>query len=191
MLGVSPDAAGGRSCDNTDDKGGRMTQSILVAYATKKGSTQEVAEAIAERLDERGLQTTVQPAGEVTDLTGFDGIVLGGSLYMTRWHADARRFMRRYTEMLATLPLAVFAMGPLTTEERDVEGARKQLDHALAKTPDVTPVSIAIFGGVVDPAKLRFPFNHMPASDARDWDAIREWADEVAELLRAEVPAPA
>ena len=48
--------------------------------------------------------------------------------------------------------------------------------------PEVEAVSVAVFGGVVDPAKLPFPFSHMEASDARDWDAIRAWAEEVAAL---------
>ena len=54
----------------------------------------------------------------------------------------------------------------------DVASSRSQLDRALAATPQVKPDPVAIFGGVVDPAKLRFPFNRLPASDARDWDAI-------------------
>lgn len=41
----------------------------------------------------------------------------------------------------------------------------------------------AIFGGVVDPSKLRFPFSRMGASDARDWDAVRAWSNEVAALF--------
>ena len=32
----------------------------------------------------------------------------------------------------------------------------------------------------MDPGKLRFPFDRMPATDARDWTAIRTWADTVA-----------
>ena len=168
-----------------------MSQSVLVAYATKRGSTREVAEAIAERLATRGLETTVSCADDVADLEAFDGVVLGGSLYMGRWHADARAFLKSHREALTAVPLAVFAMGPLTMEDSDVAGSRKQLDHALAKTPDVEPVSIAIFGGVIDPEKLRFPFSHMPASDARDWDAVAAWADEVATLLEQEVAVPA
>jgi menaquinone-dependent protoporphyrinogen oxidase len=58
-----------------------------------------------------------------------------------------------------------------------------QLDKALQKTPAVEPRAIAVFGGVIDPAKLRFPLNRMPASDARDWDAIEAWADEVGTVL--------
>jgi menaquinone-dependent protoporphyrinogen oxidase len=160
-----------------------MSLSVLVAYATKKGSTQEVAEAIGETLAEQGLQVSVRPASEVHTLEGYDGVVLGGALYMGRWHPDARRFLRQQRAALTELPVAVFGMGPLTTEEHDVEGSRKQLDKALAAVPEVVPVSVVIFGGVVDPAKLRFPFSRMPASDARDWDAIRAWADHLVTTL--------
>jgi menaquinone-dependent protoporphyrinogen oxidase len=160
-----------------------MALDVLVAYATKRGSTREVAEEIAASLTEQGHRASTRPADEVHELDGFDGVVLGGSLYMGRWHSDARRFLKRHREALAELPLAVFGMGPLTMEEHDVEGSRKQLDHALAKTPELEPVSVAIFGGVVDPAKLRFPLNHMPASDARDWPAIRAWATELGRTL--------
>jgi menaquinone-dependent protoporphyrinogen oxidase len=162
-----------------------MALSVLVAYATKKGSTREVGEAIAETLAEQGIKVSVRPAGEVRELDGYDSVVLGGALYMGRWHADARRFLKRHREALAELPIAVFGMGPLTVEEHDVEGSRKQLDRALAATPELEPVSVAIFGGVVDPEKLRFPFSHMPASDARDWEAIRTWAEHLATALDA------
>ena len=39
---------------------------------------------------------------------------------------------------------------------------------------------MAIFGGVIRPDALRFPFNRMPACDARDRDAIRAWARDLA-----------
>jgi menaquinone-dependent protoporphyrinogen oxidase len=168
-----------------------MRQSVLVAYATKRGSTREVAEAIAEQLASHGLETTLSRADEVAELAGFDGVVLGGSLYMGRWHADARSFLKRHRTELEAVPLVVFALGPLTMEDSDAAGARKQLDRALAKTPDVEPVSTAIFGGVIDPEKLRFPFSHLPASDARDWDAVRTWADEVAKSIAKEIAVPA
>jgi menaquinone-dependent protoporphyrinogen oxidase len=161
---------------------------ILVTYATKHGSTREVAETIAAGLRERGLRAEVRAAADANDIAGFEGVVVGGALYMGRWHADARRFLRRHRKALADLPLAVFAMGPLTTTEKDVAASRRQLDHALARVSEVEPVSIGIFGGVVDPAKLRFPFSSMAASDARDWDAITRWADEVADAFGA-VPA--
>jgi menaquinone-dependent protoporphyrinogen oxidase len=155
----------------------------LVAYATKRGSTSEVAAAIAEAFAERGLDVDLRAAGEVEDLHGYDAVVLGGALYVGRWHADARDFLRRHRAALAGLPLAVFGMGPLTLELGDVEGSRKQLQRALARAPELHPVSVGVFGGVVDPSTLHFPFKKMPASDARDWDAIEAWAGEVAVKL--------
>jgi menaquinone-dependent protoporphyrinogen IX oxidase len=83
--------------------------------------------------------------------------------------------------------VAVFALGPLTLDDEQVAGSRAQLDKALARVPAVRPATVAIFGGVVDPAKLRFPMSSMPASDARDWDAIDAWATGLTELL-APVP---
>ena len=136
-----------------------MSGAVLVAYATKKGSTQEVAEAVAEVLRERGLEVELRAAREVEDVSAYAGVVVGGALYTGRWHRDARRLLRRHRAALATLPVAVFAMGPKTAEPNDLARAREQLDRHLNKVPEVEPVAVGIFGGVVDPAKLRFPFN--------------------------------
>ena len=163
-----------------------MQPEILVAYASRHGSTREVAEAVADVLREQDLHVQVRPAGEVRDLEGFDAVVLGGALYTGRLHADARHFLGRFRRELAGgTQVAVFAMGPKTPEPADIEGAREQLDRALARHPEIHPVSTAIFGGVIDPARLRFPFSHLPASDARDWGRIRAWAVDLARVLTA------
>ncbi len=48
-----------------------MTTSVLVAYATKYGSTQEIAEAVGAVLREHGLRTEVRPVREVRTLDGY------------------------------------------------------------------------------------------------------------------------
>lgn len=159
---------------------------VLVAYASKRGSTREVAEAIAETLRRHGLSVEIEPAGAVASVEDYGAVVLGGSLYMGRLHADARRFLDAHRAALARRPLAVFAMGPQTLEESDVAGSRAQLDKALAKVPELEP-AVAVFGGVVDPSKLRFPLSRLPASDARDWDAIAAWAAEIARVFAADL----
>ena len=160
-----------------------MEPSILVAHASKRGSTEEVAAFVATRLREHGLDVDLRPAAEVEDASPYGAVVLGGSLYFGHWHGDAIALLKR----CAGRPLAVFALGPKTASEHDLAESRAQLDRALK---DADPASVAVFGGVIDPAKLRFPFNRLPASDARDWEAIAAWADEVATLLaRAKVAA--
>jgi menaquinone-dependent protoporphyrinogen oxidase len=157
-----------------------MSGKVLVTFASKRGSTREVAEVIANQLRAAGQKVDLWPADVVGPLDAYSAVIVGGALYMGRWHRDARRFLKRHRDELARMPVAVFAMGPATLEEKDVASSRKQLERALRKAPEVRPASVAIFGGVVDPAKLRFPFNRMPASDARDWDAIAAWTSDVS-----------
>jgi menaquinone-dependent protoporphyrinogen oxidase len=160
-----------------------MTTDVLIAYASKHGSTEQVARRIGEVLRSHGLTTTVEQASAVTDLDGARAVVLGGSIYMGRWHRDARAFLTRHADALDEIPFAVFALGPGKNTEQDFEHSRKQLDHALAKEPELEPRAVTVFGGVVEPERLRFPFNHMPAVDIRDWPTIHAWAAELPALF--------
>jgi menaquinone-dependent protoporphyrinogen oxidase len=147
---------------------------------SRHGSTQEVADAIGRRLRKSGLEVELRCAAEVEDLTPYDGVVIRGALYFGRWHEDVTRLMAKHRRELAERPAAVFALGPKTADPRGLAESRARLDEALAKVPEVEPRSIAVFGHVVDSTKLRFPLNRTLASDARDWDAIDEWAGELA-----------
>jgi menaquinone-dependent protoporphyrinogen oxidase len=167
-----------------------MKPLILIAYGTKHGSTREVAEVLGDALAEHGLEVETLPAGRVQDIAQYAGVVVGGSLYMGRWHPESLAFVRRHAKALSALPLAAFAMGPRTLEPSEVAQSEEQLGHALAKVPQVDPFAVAIFGGVVDPKKLRFPLSKLPASDARDWARIRDWAGELAAVFDYGKPAP-
>jgi menaquinone-dependent protoporphyrinogen oxidase len=170
-----------------------MSASVLVAYATKYGSTQGVAESIAATLREGGLTVDCQPAAKVRALDGYSAVVLGAPLYMFRWHRDALHFLSRHREALGKLPTAVFALGPFHNEEKELRDARAQLDKELLKFPWLTPVAIEVFAGKFDPATLRFPYSlvpalkKMPASDERDWAGIRAWANKVGSGLQPPV----
>jgi menaquinone-dependent protoporphyrinogen oxidase len=163
---------------------------ILVAYGTKHGSTREVAEVVAAELRTRGLEVDVLPAEQAHAVGDYDGVVIGGALYAGRWHPQAKHLLLDEEDELAERPVAIFAMGPRTMDPSDVADARRQLDRALAKAPAVEPVAVAIFGGVLQPSALRFPFNRLPASDARDWDEIRGWAAGLTRFFGYGKPAP-
>ena len=173
-----------------------MPASILVAYATRQGSTREVAEAVAAALRERGLEFDLQPMREVRSLERYQAIVLGTAIYMFRFHKDARRFLARHRRALAERPVAIFALGPFNDEEKEWQGVRAQLDKELAQFPWFAPVAHEVFGGKFDPAKLRFPYNlvpylkRLPASDIRDWKAIHAWASSLAEKLQPALSSP-
>jgi len=158
-----------------------MTSPLLVAYASRHGSTREVAAVIAARLREDGLDVELRPSGDVADLTPYCGVVLGGALYTGRLHHDAVAFLHRFHTQLAVLPIAIFALGPKSLDPSDLASSRHQLEKALAKAPGVDPYEVAVFGGVIDPKTLGFPFNRLHASDARDWDEIDAFAHRCAD----------
>jgi menaquinone-dependent protoporphyrinogen oxidase len=160
-----------------------MSERVLIAYGSKHGSTADTADQVAGMLRERGLEADISEAAAVKTLDGYDAVIVAGSIYIGRWHPDARVFLRRFAKELRAIPVAIFAMGPKTSSPEDLASARKQLDLALKRLPDVGADPIAIFGGVIDPAKLHFPFNRMPATDARDWEAIEAFADQYAARL--------
>jgi menaquinone-dependent protoporphyrinogen oxidase len=71
---------------------------VLVAYASKRGSTVEIAEAVADVLRQADLEVDCRAAGDVAALKPYDAVVLGSAVYMKRWQGDARHFLRRHSE---------------------------------------------------------------------------------------------
>jgi menaquinone-dependent protoporphyrinogen oxidase len=171
-----------------------MQASILVAYATRSGSTREVAQAIAKTLNEAGLEVDMKPARTVESLEGYSAAVLGAPLYLFRWHKEALAFLERHRSALTERPVAVFALGPFHDEEREWQEVRAQLDKQLAKSPWFAPVAVQVFGGKFDPANLGWRFRlipamrKMPATDVRDWTAITAWATDLAAKLAPAQP---
>lgn len=176
-----------------------MQSKILVGYASKYGSTQEVAETIAATLRENELIVDLRPLREVKTLEEYTAILLGAPLYMLHWHKEALGFLSQHREAITKCPVAVFALGPLGHDEKDWKEIREQLDKELEQFPWLRPITIGLFGGKFDPEKLHFPdkiiaslpaspLHKMPATDVRNWTVIRAWASNLVTLLQLTGP---
>jgi len=165
---------------------------VLVTAASRRGATFEIAEALGAGLLRRGLAAETRRPRAVLDLDGYDAVVLGSAVYANRWQAAATRFLKRHRDALGQRPLWIFTSGPLDpADDHDHTPARvrRLAERAGAK-------GHATFGGRLSDEPTNFVERAMvratPAEkrDARDWPAIRRWADEVAREL-VTVPAPA
>jgi len=172
---------------------------ILITYATWTGATHEVADAIAAVLREDGVRVDVMDAKTVKALVGYDAVVVGTSVHMGKVPKDAVRFALKHRDALGKLPVAQFivclTMCEDTPEHRTT--ALGYLDQINQTAPQMKPVDVGLFGGVVlagtEHAKKLNPILRGMASsmaremkDGRDWDAIRAWAGGLRTKLLAQ-----
>jgi menaquinone-dependent protoporphyrinogen oxidase len=165
-----------------------MSARILVVYATRHGSTAEIASAVGKELESAGHAVVVREMKTVTSLEGYDAIVIGAPIY-TGKVIDINTFVRRFKDTIARKPVAAFAVGlaVVSKDPKQQEDSRKALDASLAP---VKPVAVTLFGGVVNPTKLSFIQRKMtelaksPIGDFRDWNAIGAWGRELPASMK-------
>jgi menaquinone-dependent protoporphyrinogen oxidase len=95
---------------------------VLVAWASRCGSTRGIAEFLGEKLRERGLEADVMDADAARDVEGYDAFVIGSALYMFHWMKEARKFVSRNKAVLSARPVWLFSSGPVGTRKTDKQG---------------------------------------------------------------------
>jgi menaquinone-dependent protoporphyrinogen oxidase len=163
-----------------------MTTKVLVAYASKMGSTAGIAEAAANRLHEAGIYAEVRAVDDVLDVSAYDAVLIGSAVYLSRWRPEAIAFLRRLDTELAERQVWLFQSGPLdeSAERRDLSFPR-----AVRRLADRIGVrGFVTFGGRIDADHaVGFAARRMAdaglAKDHRDFDRIRAWADAIAAEL--------
>jgi len=162
-----------------------MIARILVAQASRAGSTAEAAEAIGQVLRDRGLDVDVRSVKEVQDLAGYDALVLGSAVWVGKPLPEATQFAATRKDALADLPVAYFVLCDTLREDTAENRARARgyLDSLVAVK---APVSLGLFAGARNFGKLH-PFlrwllknvMRLAEGDWRDWDQIRAWAADL------------
>ena len=160
---------------------------VLVSAATKYGATAEIAAAIAEVLDEHGLEATVLPPEQVERVDGYDAVVVGSAVYAGHWLKPARELVERHADALAGRPVYLFSSGPVgdppkpeedPVDVAEIVAATKAREHR-------------VFAGKLVKRQLGFGEKAMvvalrvPEGDFRDWAEIKGWASEIAHSLRS------
>jgi menaquinone-dependent protoporphyrinogen oxidase len=161
----------------------RMSK-LLVAYASKHGSTAEIAGAIAEELRDSGVDADLVEVGKAPGLEAYDGVVLGSAVYMKRWQRGARQFLHRLEHDLGDQPLWIFSSGPVGDAEVDPNWCEPA--KTLRRAQQLNLRDHVIFSGRVpqDPVNFveRAMLKNTPPEmqDRRDFDEIRGWARQIA-----------
>jgi menaquinone-dependent protoporphyrinogen oxidase len=174
-----------------------MNTKILVAYASRSGSTAGIAEAIGKTLAESGVQVDVIPMKDIKDLSPYQAVVAGSAIQAGKWLPEAMQFVQDHRRELTRKPFAAFLVCMTLVIQHGVY--REQVATWLAPVRDlVQPVSEGLFTGSLDIGKVpsiadRLKF-HLSVKmgvwaegDHRDWKAVRLWAESLRPLLQPQV----
>ncbi len=159
-----------------------MNKRILVTYATRAGSTVEVAAAIGETLSQRGFAVDVKPVKDQPHLDGYQAVIMGSAIRMGSWLPEAVDFVKANQQALNQIPVVLFTVHIMNLGD-DEQSRAARLAYLNTVRPLLKPVDEVFFAGEIDPAKLSFVDRLMgkmvkaPLGDLRDWDKIRSWAN--------------
>jgi menaquinone-dependent protoporphyrinogen oxidase len=165
---------------------------VLVAYASERGSTREMAQHMASRMAVALGPVDCRSVEEVGSVSGYEAVIVGSAIHNQSWLPPAAQFLTRLTPELAKRPVWAFNVGmadalPKPFRKRAAELQQKRLRGFL---PQEIPLrGDMIFSGVYKsdqmPALLRVLFRLTGGrfGDLRNWAAVDAWTDQITAQL--------
>ncbi len=163
---------------------------VLVAYASKAGSTAEVAAVIARKLADAGLAVDLRRARNVRSVDIYRTVIVGSAIRAGQWLGEARGFVQTHRDALAARKTAFFTL--CMTLQQDTPGNREKVAGHLKPVREVLePDWIEFFAGKMEYRRLALgprliaKAMKVPEGDFRDWNAIGSWADRLVKGMPA------
>jgi menaquinone-dependent protoporphyrinogen oxidase len=160
---------------------------IAIIYLSRRGTTEKVARIIAEYLPGHSLDLYNMELNHLPELTAYDGIILGGPIYMGALPDKMQQYCLRNLDALRSRRLGLYICGMIPDPEKqllELEKAYPTLlfQHAVAK---------AFLGGAFIQERMNFFEKVIVFFMARtrksvekiDRDAIRLFAGEFTRSL--------
>jgi menaquinone-dependent protoporphyrinogen oxidase len=157
---------------------------ILVAYATRAGSTVEIAAAIGESLSQRNNVVDVKPVTEKPDTKPYQAVIIGSAIRMGNWLPEAVDYIKQNQQILNQIPVALFTVHMLNTGDDETSLANR-LAYLDSVRELLTAHEEAFFAGKMDFSKLSFLDRMISRvvgaveDDQRDWTKIHSWGQTV------------
>jgi menaquinone-dependent protoporphyrinogen oxidase len=172
-----------------------MTVNYLVTYATRQGSTTEIARAIANTLRECGQSVDVLPVSEVRNLKSYDAVFIGSAVRYGTVLPEVIEFVKRHRFILSAMPVAGF-ISCQTISHHTYDSAQSVAEYLKPVRQMIRIRSEGYFGGFLDYSRLptltqRYLSEHsVPEGDFRNWIMIYRWTMKTMALMTG-APTPA
>lgn len=109
-------------------KRGATAMRVLVGYASRFGSTREIARRIGDTIRAGGNDVDILMVDDIEDVAQYDAVVFGSGVYDGSWTPAATGLMRRHAAALARKRVWLFTVGSFGDR-------RVRTDHSPARLP--------------------------------------------------------
>ncbi len=161
---------------------------VLITYASKHGSTEEIAKAIAAVLAEEIEKAELLAVEDTKGISKYEAIVLGSAVYAGSWLRAARQFVDNNIQDLESKPLWIFSSGP--TGEPDKSSAVEPIGQGVVELVNkLNPIDHKVFYGKLDKTDLNLAERGILRAvkaeygDFRDFNEIDKWAQSISQNL--------
>jgi len=161
---------------------------VLVAVASRHGSTREIGEAIAEVLTDSGFEVDVTDPDDVETVEPYGAAVIGSAVYVGRWAASARAMVERCACCLVSRPVWLFSSGPVgypPAPEAPPEEVEAIAARLRARGHRIFPGRLDT-GGLGLAERAAVALLQAEPGDFRVWADVADWAHAIATELHAE-----
>ena len=135
--------------------------------------------------------------GKVRDLERYDMVVVGSGIQMGKWTKEALKFIKKNRASLSRMKVALFVSCMSAAEpDKCTQARRDYLEFISVDFPEVQPISMSLFGGLIDSTRgnfvtkpiMRAVIRSMTESDdedtpdhidVRDWEQVRLWTESL------------
>lgn len=165
---------------------------VLIGVASRHGSTEGIADVLAETLEKEGIEVHIFKPDEITSVEGYDAAIIGSAVYGGDWLDEAKSLVRRHAIDLRHMPVYLFSSGPIGSPAFPKLHRSVHIEPLLhvCKAREHQVFMGAISGEHLSRfERLMAKLVHVPAGDYRDWGDIVAWARHLAEEIHA-LPSP-
>ena len=159
---------------------------VLVAVASKHGSTIEIGQVIEASIHSSGLEVELKRIEDVAGLSPYGAVVIGSGVYSGHWMRAAREFVEVHEGELKQLPTWLFSSGPVGDPPKPLENPAEVADMVKR----LGARGHRLFPGRIEGSDLGISEKALialvraPDGDFRPWSEIATWAESIAERLQ-------
>ena len=164
---------------------------VLVGYASRFGSTRDIATRIAATVRTHSADVDVRSAETIMSFDSYDAVVFGSGVYDGSWTGEATELLRQHAAALARRPVWLFSVGSFGDRHPIVGALIKKEPREISEFEQIIhPRDYRVFAGVIDldhwPAWGRLLFKALGGrpGDNRQWPDIDSWAEEIGQALQ-------